>query len=115
MTRIVDRSAVSVEVKRLHDVSDARDEAVKKLHDVPFRQAKADVGAAIRVAIGDRPLKEYGHESLISEVCSGAKVPEYLARICDDVQARRRLGIALLKGTGVRFRTVAEWDDEQVG
>lgn len=59
--------------------------------------AKAKVGAAFERAIGDRPLKEFGHEGLVSAVCSGEKVPEYLARIYQDKGARRRMALALLE------------------
>lgn len=67
-----------------------------RLADVPMKTAKARVGACVREAIGPRALKEYGDASLVGKVCSGEKVPEYLARIYQDPPARRRLGMALL-------------------
>jgi hypothetical protein len=100
------------EVKRLHPGDDVGPEAVKKLHHVPLAMAKADIGAAIGAAIEGKPLKHYGHEGLMSDVISGAKVPEYLARICENPESRRRLALALLKGTGVRARMVLDWDEE---
>lgn len=119
MSDSVNRPAPLTEVKRLHDAASSRDEAVNKLHrdlDGNFRMAKAKVGAAIAAAIRDQPRKTYGHEGLMSGVCSGAKVPEYLARICDDPQARRRLALALLEGDDrVTVKTVVEWEDEKAG
>lgn len=112
----VSRVLGSAEVKPLHLGDDARAEAVKKLHRVPLEMAKAAVGAAIDVAIGDAPAKEYGHEGLISSVKSGEKVPEYLARIYADPVARRRLAFALLKDDeAVTVRTVIEFCERKAG
>lgn len=58
--------------------------------------AKASIGAAIKTAIEGRPVKEYGHEGLMNEICSGEKVPAYMARICQDPTTRRRFALALL-------------------
>lgn len=105
-----------VEVKASHRDSERRAEAVKELHHVKFRSAKAGMGAAVEQAIGSKPLKAFGHEGLISGVCSGEKVPEYLARIYEDEEARVRFARALLDGIdGVRVRTVIEIDERKVG
>lgn len=96
MSEMVQRVLPPMEVNSSHREPDRSCEAVKKLHDVPLRQAKAAIGGAVREAIGARPLKEFGHEGLLSEVCSGGKAPEYLARIYLDPQARRRFALALL-------------------
>lgn len=74
--------------------------------------AKAHVGAALAAAIGDEPLKQFGHEGLMSGVCSGEKVPDYLARICQNDDARRRFLKALAHGDPrIRVRTVIEIDE----
>lgn len=115
MSSSLNRTLGTLEVKSLHSDEERRSDAVKKLHRVPLEMAKAAVGAAIDVAIGDAPAKEYGHEGLISSVKSGEKVPEYLARIYQDPGARRRLAFALLKDdAAVTFRTVIEFE-EKVG
>jgi hypothetical protein len=98
MSRSLAADRQPAEVKSSHRDDRTRDEAVKELHQIKFRSAKAGMGAAVEAAIGDNPLKAYGHEGLLSGVCSGEKVPEYLARIYDDPAARRRLALALLAG-----------------
>ena len=70
---------------------------VHRLEDVPLRQAKARIGEAVKKATEGRALKEFGPKSLLSEVCSGEKVPDYLARIYQDKPARRRYALALLE------------------
>jgi len=91
---------------------------VNKVHRLPDKalaMAKMEVGGMVRKAIEGTSLKTYGPKSLISEVCSGEKVPEYLARIIQDSRARRRLGLALLRGDDrVKARLVIEcdWDGE---
>lgn len=80
---------------------------VKELDD-----AKVRVARAIKAAIGDQCLKAYGDEGLMSRIVSGEGVPAYLARIYQDVRARRRFGLALLRGDPcVRMRMVIEIDD----
>lgn len=80
-----------------------------------MRMAKAKMGAAVEHAIGDRPLKEFGDKGQMSNITSGEKVPEYLARIYHDPAARRRFALALLDGdTGVRKRIVLDFDAEEV-
>ncbi|HYE86523.1 MAG TPA: hypothetical protein VEA16_09225, partial [Vicinamibacterales bacterium] len=56
------------------------------------------MGAAFTAAIGDQPGKRFGHEGLVSGLKSGEKVPDYLAQIADDPEARRRFALALLEG-----------------
>ena len=58
--------------------------------------AKAKLGHIFRAAIEGTPLKTYGSKSFISEICSGEKVPEYLARLYDDPRARTRFALGLL-------------------
>ena len=70
---------------------------VKSLHCAPLVAAKTKVGAAVTIAIVDQPLKAFGHEGLMSGVCSGEKVPDYLARIVQDKRTRRRFAVALLE------------------
>ena len=94
------------EVKPLHRESERRSEVVKELHHVPMVQAKAGMGAAVKQAIGDEPMKAYGHEGMVSAVCSGEKVPDYLARIYADERARTRFALALLEDiAGVEIET----------
>lgn len=77
-------------------------------------QAKAHVGAAVKSAIGDQPLKQFGDKGLMSKVCAGEKVPDYLARIYQDREARRRFVRAWLKDDGaVRVRVVYEFEEER--
>jgi len=104
MARLTVQQALpGVEVKRLHrdePESERSESAVKKLHraaDGPLRMAKAKAGAVVKKAIEGRPLRQFGTESLMSGVCSGEKVPEYLARIVDDKLAKRKMALALLE------------------
>jgi len=100
MPRTMPQRLPGMEVKRVDD-------------DAPLQSAKARVGRAVRVAIGENCLKTYGDEGLLSKVVTGERVPAYLARIYQDVHARRRLGLALLKGDPrVRVRLVIEVIDD---
>lgn len=95
MGRSVQQALPAMEVQRV----DRRERTVRKLDrldDVTLRTAKARMGACVREAIGPRAFKEFGDESFVGKVCTGEKVPDYLARIVDDDRARRRLGLALL-------------------
>jgi hypothetical protein len=99
------------EVKRSHRAPKRSEEPSPSL-DVPLRMAKAQMGAAVTAAIGDAPLEQFGHEGQMSAVCSGEKVPDYLARIYEDEAARVRFAKALLKGCrGVRLREVFEIEE----
>lgn len=94
----------SEEVNRVHGDDDTPASVVNDIHrhDIPMRMAKAKVGAAVKTAIGDHPLKQFGHAGLVSAVCSGEKVPDYLAAIVKDDVARRKFALALLEDdTGV--------------
>lgn len=114
MRRSVQQSFPPMEVKSLHRTAETRAEAVKELHQVPLNMAKASVGAAFAEAIGDSARKVYGHEGLVSAVCSGEKVPEYLARVYADPAARVRFGVAWLKGARqVRVRRRIEVEIEE--
>jgi hypothetical protein len=82
----------------------------------PLEIAKVLVGRALKAGIGDEPLKTYGDKGLLSNVLSGEKVPDYLARIYQNDEARRRFARALLADDdAVRVRTVIEWDEEKAG
>lgn len=79
--------------------------------DNPLRHAKAQVGAVMAAAIGTDPLKCYGDAGLVSKVCSGEKAPDYLARIYQNPEARRRFAQAWLQDTpGVRMTVTFEFD-----
>jgi hypothetical protein len=104
------------EVKSLHPDAEPSEDTVKNLHLGKLNMAKVKVGEAFAQAIGDQSLKAFGHEGLVSGVVSGAKVPDYLARIYEDPAARRRFALALLEDDArVRVKTVVEWDEEKVG
>lgn len=85
MLRTIGPNQADVEVKNVHRL------------DVSLVIAKAKVGAAVAAAISDHPLKAFGHEGLLSAVCSGEKVPAYLARIYQDKTSRRHFAVALLE------------------
>lgn len=105
-----------MEVNRVDDCRPAKTRTVNdvdRLKAIPLEMAKAKVGAAVNHAIGDKPLKLFGDKGLVSKVCTGEKVPEYLAQIYQDTTSRRRFALALLKGdVKVRVRTVVEFEDE---
>lgn len=89
-----------MEVNRVDPAPDRRADVVNRvdrLPDLTLEMAKVGVGSAVREAIGRRPLKEFGDKGLVSGVCSGDKAPDYLARIYQDPQARRRFALALLE------------------
>lgn len=114
MPRSLNHAAVPSEDQSLDRVGKPRMATVRKLdRPSPARElpkGKAGFGAAVSIAIGDESTKAYGDESFIAKVKSGEKVPEYLARIYDNPDARRRLGLELLKDTGVTVRTVIEFE-----
>jgi hypothetical protein len=111
--------APMAKVNSVHRESAGDAEAVNKVHrldDVPLEMAKARIGAAVGAAIGSDPLKAYGHPGLLSEVCSGEKVPDYLGRIYNNRQARRRFALSLLEDDPrVVVETIVRWTDEKVG
>lgn len=112
MPRSFVQTAVDEEVNR-DQPSDTSESAVNEVHlrlDVPLEMAKARLGHAVRKAIGGSPLKAYGHKGLVSAVCEGSKVPEYLARIYLDPTARRRFAFALLENDNeVELETTARY------
>lgn len=115
MGRMVPHALPIEEVNSVDDGDLVAVNKVDRLVDVPLAMAKAHFGAAVKAAIADAPMKAYGDKGLLSGVTSGEKVPDYLARICQDDNARRRLALALLRDdAGVRVRTVVEWE-EKVG
>lgn len=85
----------------------------RTLPEIPLEMAKAGIGRAIKHAIGDDPMKVYGDDSLMAKVISGERVPDYLARIYNRPEARRRYALSLLRGDKqVRVRTVVEIEEE---
>lgn len=110
----VQQALPPMEVKRLDHLPERAQSAVKKVDRLPVEAAKAHVGAAIRSAVGDEPLRVYGDEGLMSRVMTGEKVPDYMGRIFSNPDARRRYALALLKGDPrVRIRTTVDWDEEE--
>jgi len=109
MPRSVQQPLPAMELERV----EKRDlDALNKVEGQKLRMAKAGVGAAIAHAIGDAPAKTYGDKGWISNVTAGPGVPDYLARIWADPPARRRLGMALLKGDPkVKVRLVVEIEE----
>jgi len=105
-------------VKLVHHEDGRR--AVNDVHHVPparmlkcdsLAAAKVAVGEALEDAIGGDAYKRYGTRSLMSGVCSGEKVPNYLAAIYAHEPARVRLALSLLTGTHnvtVKLRVVVE-------
>ena len=94
-------------VNKVHRVPPAR---MLKCDD-PLEAAKVAVGEALEDAIGLDAYKRYGSKSLMSGVCSGEKVPNYLAAIYAHEPARVRLALSLLTGTHhvkVQLRVVVE-------
>jgi len=86
----------------------------RTLPEIPLEMAKAGIGRAIKHAIGDEPLKVYGDDSMMAKVISGERVPDYLARIYNRPEARRRYALSLLRGDKkVRVRTVVEIIEEE--
>lgn len=116
MSRSLTQPLPPMEVQRVdggRTPSERTVQQMDRLSDVRLQALKAKVGAAVKVAIGPRAHKEFGDPSLIGKVCSGEKVPDYLARIYQDCEARRRLARALIQGDDkVRVRTVIEFDEE---
>lgn len=106
-----------MELNRGDNAPKRESEAVNKvdcLSNIPLAMAKVKLGACLKHAIGDRAFKEFGDKGQISNVVSGEKAPDYLARIYQDKHARRRFALALLsEDDGVRVRTTVEWDEEK--
>jgi hypothetical protein len=51
---------------------------------------------------------------MMAKVIAGEKVPEYLARIYRNPDARRRYALSLLRNDPkVRIRTTVDWDEEE--
>ena len=114
MSRIVQQSLPPMEVQRTDSPSEAPTEN-RTLPDIPLEMAKAGLGRAIKSAIGDDPLKVYGDDSMMAKVISGERIPDYLARIYRNPEARRRYAVSLLRGDKrVRVRTVVEIEEEAV-
>lgn len=104
-----------VEVNRVHRGDEGSLSEVNKVHPDALSTAKARVGGAVREAIGTDPMKVYGHKGLLHAVCSGEKVPDYLARIYQDKPARRRFALALLNDdTDVVVTTHVSWPEPKV-
>ena len=93
-----------VEVKPSHRPSERPESAVKEVH----RDAKTEAGAVFRDAIGPDKQEAYGSAALISGLCSGEKVPDYLAAIFANREAKLRMAKSILRRSGsqVEERTV---------
>lgn len=105
-----------VEDQRLDRLPAKANGSVLKVDRLPVEAGKANVGAAVRSAIGDDPLRVYGDEAFMSKVISGEKVPDYLGRIASRPDALRRYALSLLKADpNVRIRTTVDWDEEKAG
>ena len=115
-----------MEVNRVDDLIERRDRTtneVDRLHAATVRgtlamaSAKAKVGAAVRRAIHDAPLKAFGDKGTLSKVIAGEKVPDYLGRIAQDKGARRRFALALLEDDSdvVVTTTIQIAHDKKVG
>jgi hypothetical protein len=101
-----------VEVQR-PDRTDSEESGNRTMPDIPLEMAKAGIGRAVKHAIGDEPLRVYGDDSMMAKVITGEKVPDYLARIYKNPEARRRYAVSLLRGDKkVRVRTVVEIEEE---
>lgn len=98
MSRNPDTAAARLEDKRLDSLPERAKGAVKKVELAPLDTTKARIGRAVKQAIGDDPLRVYGDEGQMSRVITGEKVPDYMARIHRDPDARRRYAIAWLEG-----------------
>lgn len=102
--RSVDRPLPPMEVRRTDDQRSVRSEAVSKpdhdprLSEIPLEMARISMGEAIARGIGPSPYKTYGDTGLIAKVVNGEKVPDYLARLYANPDARQRLALALLDG-----------------
>jgi hypothetical protein len=116
MSDIVAKGARLGEDKRLDRLPASAQSAVLKVDRHPMEAGKASIGAAVKSAVGDDPLRVYGDEAFMSKVISGEKVPDYLGRIASRPAALRRYALSLLKGDpNVRIRTTVDWDEEKVG
>jgi hypothetical protein len=102
-----------LEVKPLHRGKTRSEESSPRSDPREITQAKAGMGAVIKEAIGPDKLEAYGHASLMSGICSGEKVPEYLAAIYANEESKLRMAKALLRSSGkqVRERTVFEIEE----
>jgi len=70
------------------------------------------VGKTIKAAIGNRPAAQFGNAKLVSAAGEG-RVPEWLARLYEDEDARVRFALAFLRhAPGVTITTV-ERDGKQ--
>lgn len=106
----------AVEDKRLDRLPASAQSAVLKVDRHPMEAGKASIGAAVKSAVGNDPLRVYGDEAFMSKVISGEKVPDYLGRIASRPDALRRYALSLLKNDpNVRIRTTVDWDEEKVG
>jgi hypothetical protein len=119
MDRSIQSALPPMEVEKLPSPSDRADRGVRKVHAIPERSledGKKAVGRVARAGIGDSPRKVYGPDNITSGVVSGERIPDWMARLYNDDEARLRFGKAWLDGAaGVRSRnvTVIEWDEEE--
>lgn len=118
VTKSLQQPLPPMEVNLLESREVAGQRTPKELESLPsprpLDMAKAAVGRAIKKGIGDDPLKVYGNEGQMSNVIAGPQVPDYMARIFMNPEARRRYALSLLKGDkSVRVRTIIEIEEEQ--
>lgn len=100
MPKSFDQPLPLMEVERLNRPGDSAPGSVKPLNRLPektLQQAKAQFGAALKVARGPMPMRAIGTEALVSRVESGPGVPDYIGRLIQDDAARVRLGLELIR------------------
>jgi hypothetical protein len=107
-----DRPLPVMEVKRVARPVEHRPDTDNKfdhdprLDEIPLEMARMNMGAAIGRGIGGESLKAYGDPGMVSKVVAGEKVPDYLAKLYANEDARQRFALALLEGIdGVEMET----------
>lgn len=108
----VERTLGPMEVKRVAPGVEHRSDVANKvghdprLDEIPLEMARMGMGAAIGRGIGGEALKAYGDPGSMSKVVAGEKVPDYLAKLYANEDARQRFALALLEGIdGVEMET----------
>lgn len=99
-THSFQRALPAMEVQRVDGPRQPDDDAVRSVDRVaviPLAIAKVEAGAALREAIGTKPFKQFGDESLIGKICTGEKMPDYFGRVVQDPVVCRRFALALLR------------------
>jgi hypothetical protein len=111
-----------MEVSRTDEGGSARSTVVSKtdrlakLAEIPLEMARISMGDAIARGIGRESYKAFGDTGLITKVVSGEKVPDYLAKLYADADARQRFALALLEGLdGVAMETTVRINQTKAG